>query len=454
MSNKNLNGARIYGDIDVNSVSAITISADTIFSGGTNLQDIIDNRDNYLTGSSLSGEVQTLLMRDGTTIDQDFQAPNVVRVFDLTDFPDPIGTTIPLENKIYQLENPIVTSYNFSGTSLVGFTNSNGLSNTLTYTGTDPLYVVREQGIIFFSEQTIFSTGGGPLFDYDGQDPALTANTAVIGSVALFAGFGSLGVIKDTLTIDITDITYVGYGTGLTLNNVANVFMDRWILTNPSSFSGSVLTLDNIVNSANISSFITNPYSGESLFNISTALTFNSIIIKDCNFTSDSGGTFFAEGSLDQTNPKMVVKDNGQAFDSMTIGSMFMTGNTDATVITTQNEWVRISGTTVAGINIERFEMTDNNELTSSNLEPKKGLFTVALACASVGGNNDFEFSCWQNGAIIPNTIMLLDVGTKAKGVAFFAPVIIVNGDMFEVRMRNTGATANALIPTMQVNIQ
>jgi hypothetical protein len=53
-----------------------SLSASTIFSGGTNLIDLIDNRDTYLSGSTLSGSTLILTRNDGFNVIQDLSSVN------------------------------------------------------------------------------------------------------------------------------------------------------------------------------------------------------------------------------------------------------------------------------------------------------------------------------------------------------------------------------------------
>jgi hypothetical protein len=195
-----------------------SISATTIYSGGTNLENIIANyaalgevntASNIGSGFGLfksksvfdlqfrslsAGTIVQFLTGDTLTISVSTASTrnNTVVVKSLSDFPSPVGGVIALANDVaYNINGTINIGTNrlFAGTSntVFGFDKS---SDVVIYTGTESLFINNNRDISIRNMTLASVTIGGSVFDFLG-----TTNKVEIAE-CIFANCKSLGGIQ------------------------------------------------------------------------------------------------------------------------------------------------------------------------------------------------------------------------------------------------------------------
>lgn len=164
------------------------------------------------------------------------------------------------------------------------------------------------------------------------------------------------------------------------------------------------------------------------------------------------GWKIFAAWSKDQKDVNLKFSAWRNIPDSKFIWSMNFEANSSTTIISWVNVWTKVNWVTLAGANIERFEMTDDNQLTYTWLEEIWLTANVSLSC--IWQNTDYEFTLFKNWSKVSNVTMSVNaLSTKPSNISFIAPVTAVTNDFFEVYVRNILNTWNMSVVDMQVSI-
>lgn len=109
--------------------------------------------------------------------------------------------------------------------------------------------------------------------------------------------------------------------------------------------------------------------------------------------------------------------------------------------------WTKVAGTTYP-MESERASMTDNNQITFTNLEEQKVTIHVATNPKNDGiaAAKDWEFAVMKNDVRIKGTLKLREMGNKAGEGVIVATETVITGDYFEVYTRNISDTTTDMI--------
>lgn len=297
----------------------------------------------------------------------------VVQVFELSDFPDPVAGVITLATGTRYI---ICADINF-GTNQMSF----GTDGEISIVGANPFtyqiiseipaatpFIIGSVGRVDISDVdiTTVTTGQGVLFD-------LTASGASIPSFTMrrirYIGFESLGTIRGTRGA-LDRMSFVSNSDGITFED-SGAFPAAWTFEEVgfTSQGGDHVTFTGTNSLIGIETISGAPTTGNALLNFDSAGTYDSVVVDTCVFTNALGGTFLASGSKDQTDPEFRFVNNLGVRDSTVKGSAYFVGNSTETTISAANTPVAVAGTTIAG-ELERFTHNSSGILTYIGKEP------------------------------------------------------------------------------------
>lgn len=294
---------------------------------------------------------------------------------------------------------------------------------------------------------------------------------------------------------------------GWKLNGIADVTMQTGRIGNFPSVAPGVIASEPFVqltggtfDRINMNGIITVPNATEEFLDIDPSVIMGRGVVGGNTYNKSEGGAFLAAGSIDETDVQWDFFNNGDAKDSATIGSMFFTNNTTATVIAKQGfdnaitafadaGGGQVTGTSVAhGVaNSEVIIIDDttdyNGTYTASNVTAdtfeitatfvatetgtlKIGFVDIAGTAEAAADNERFTFSTSPNELTSTNLKdkplgVSLDVTATngSSGVVFeFVTLkngIIVNGSAaqgeFDNRVKGISKTRTTLAQTDDV---
>jgi len=173
------------------------------------------------------------------------------------------------------------------------------------------------------------------------------------------------------------------------------------------------------------------------------------------------GGTdtgTFSNASLNASDARVNAFDNPGQEESRFIGSMFVSGNTDVTVIATISTFTDLDlGTALAASNISGWTLTDaiTGEMTYQGNEPFSGTIFASISAFGAGGTSEYRFRAVKNGAVLPDAVeTVIDVGSAAATASLVVPVSVVNGDTVRLQVENVDNTSDITVTHASVSIQ
>ncbi len=375
---------------------------------------------------------------------------NTLYVESLNSFVDPVSDVITLQDfNHYIFTKPINTGTNqleISDNGTVQFSTTNAVVNFLNteLTGTTPLFFGNIRRLIFANFNIISTVSGGHCFDL--------SKDVVTGFVSLdqanIVGFDSIGTIEGS-SLSAENMGLAFNGAGLTLKDMDFVVFREALF---SGQTGDHIILTGTLIGAIFDSNIAEPASGDALFNIDSGITITEkILIHNNLFDDASGGTLFDSGGLDQTDPKVIAFNNGNALDSYWVGSLGFKENTTATTVLL-NTYTDIAGTILAGVENERYTVS-GGELTYIGLEDIKTQIEVSISASRT--------TPASSGRTI-RAAVFIDSGsgfveqadsfsmTMRGDVASFSfrtkPIILTTGDIIKAQIKNEDTADNILV--------
>lgn len=166
-------------------------------------------------------------------------------------------------------------------------------------------------------------------------------------------------------------------------------------------------------------------------------------------------------GSLDETDPRMFVTDNGDQKDSMTIGAFVVGANATPTSIITQNVFEDLNlgtpGAVEAGNN-ERFTVTNGTtgEIRYDGQNPIVLNFSGLVAASASGGGQRYNFRALGNGSPLAspdNVDVPIEVGNSLSATPVMWGFQMVKGDLFRMQVANADGTTDITIDTFKMTI-
>ena len=304
------------------------------------------------------------------------------------------------------------------------------------------IFVLGNNGVGFDSDATVFDIELAPV----GRTTLYTRN------VSLF-NVADVGAIDGVTTLFMFDTDFSAFGAGLKVSNVLQMQTNVMRLNNLISGVSSNdigISLSGAMGSVIINGLAFEPITGESVYFIDPAITVNSLTISDGAFNRNSGGTFFAAGSLDETDVRFNIVNNGQQRDSATFGEFLATDNSTETVITAQNTPVKIVVTAASG-NFERVTYTDRRLTYVGSADIT--LRVQAVCRAFINQNNeDDTFSVYlaKNGTVLPDSQDKQVLGTAISNPStLFIPFSLIElstNDFIEVFVENNSTSNENIV--------
>jgi hypothetical protein len=177
-------------------------------------------------------------------------------------------------------------------------------------------------------------------------------------------------------------------------------------------------------------------------------------ILDTINF---SGGGTRLSGITDTFDPQNItlfVANVGIRNTSIN-GQMYMRGNASATTISNTTDFFKVAGITLASIDNEKYEHSDNR-LTNKARVSRKYKITATLSFTA-GANNVCEFGLFDSKlnairqpSIQPSTA---NASGRVENITLTCAFSHSDGDYIEIWCRNTSATTNIVVTDMNVLI-
>lgn len=375
----------------------------------------------------------------------------VSEIDNLDDLPTPVNGVITLDSdKSYRFTKAI----DLMGNRLVGGNNT---------------------AILGTSSETasITSTGlgaGVALFTTSGTTPIQNITFRDVDTALDINGDGSQAL--DWLAFNIVNVPNIG-----TISNVNN-----WILYNSAFLNSKGLVFDGtsgtigvsnslftgdglagsifeVASTANISRRFRIIYSSFVAFSSTVAIDFDAsatiptegFILDTVNF---SGGSTYLGGLDESSNDSLFVRCVGITNTSVN-GQMYMNDNSTATTVSATDTYYKISGTTLASPDNQKYSHS-NNRLTCGATIERTYLIQCTLSFSS-GNNNVCGFGFYDSklGDIrTPSrTKATANSAGRAENLTMSCVVKHSEGDYIEIHGQNTSSTSNITVTDMNVVI-
>jgi hypothetical protein len=357
------------GDSIFQSITANTIEATTFTSGGTNILDIVNASDTFITGGTFSdvSDTLTLLRNDGA---------NVI-VTGLTNFYVTGGTYNNNTNRIYFDRNDTLSAFTVDLSTLdVNDTFVSGF----TYDGNNNLTIARNDNQFFTATINTFSglTINGDL-TVTGTTTLNTLNVSIISATTISAttiigdGSGLSGVsTEDNFvtggTYSAGTLSFSGTNSATTFSvDVSDLLDDTNTFVTGQTFNGTTYILtttrnDGFLINTDLSVLANDVYVLSGVYNPQTGIV---------TYTNSSGGTFevsgFTTGMTDSYTTAATLSGESITFDNNIQGTNYynvsltplLSGKTDNSVF---NSYTSTTQTSLSG----KVDTTLFNSYTSS----------------------------------------------------------------------------------------
>lgn len=192
---------------------------------------------------------------------------------------------------------------------------------------------------------------------------------------------------------------------------------------------------------------VTANYNGETqILNIVSTTKFTIPVA----FVATETGTIVSTG-LTEASIYVDAINNGDAKDSVSIGSLVVNDNAAATTISTINTYVdlNLNAIAVAGSNIEGWTLTNTTtgELRYDGISPFFGGAMYTISAQSSGAPQEFVFRIVKNGSILADDVELsMELKAETGALPYIAPITAVTGDLFRLQVQNIDGTSNVVI--------
>lgn len=373
-----------------------------------------------------------------------------------SDFPEPIGGQIFLDNKRYIIANSVSISNELVPPTdgSVMFQGDNGSFSVLTYTGTGSMFSNLALGVgTIVLDTMVFSCPSGKFFNLDGSAAGL-----MLAKFSIFANIANMGNI-DGIGSSTIACSMFTVGTGIVYNNTAGITYSRNFFRLPQDVGGSdMITVTGTNGDVQITSnFMDTAAANQNLLNITAGSTVTSGVVVGNGFNVSGGGSIFKAGSKDEKDLSWNYSSNSGVKDSAKIGSFVVVGNTTATTISTINVWtdINLGAGAVAGSDIERFSITDatTGEITYTGLDEFGGPVSSTMQIDSTGAAQTYEFRFLINGSVTTDgAVMGVSIASNDVALSFISPLKLVTGDTVRIQTRNIDGTRDLTIKNMVLN--
>jgi len=375
---------------------------------------------------------------------------SVVYLTSMNGFPDAVANVITVpDNVTFISTKPIVlpsdVRIEVTDGGISSFQSLSAAINTYTanLSGNVP-FVSGDIGRFDIADASFFSgTGEGNIFDFtSGVLPSFT----VTHRNSLVFGFSAIGDFNGGTYLS-ENIGWVNNDAGITFTDMGTITMDEQAFRGQT---GDHIIVNGTVGDAVFARVQAAPSTGDAIFNIDPAVDVtNKIIIKETLFDDSAGGTLFASGSLDQTNPRIRAFNNTNELDSYWIGSLGFKENATATVVVL-NTYTDILGTS-SDKELERFTRS-GNILTYIGLENIKTNIEVTISASRTTPASSARtiraaiFIDTGSGFVEQNDSFSMTMKGDVANFSFQIPATLTNGDIIKVQIKNEDTTDSILV--------
>jgi hypothetical protein len=372
---------------------------------------------------------------------------NYVLVKSAADLPAPVDGIITLAaGTTYEVNGTITltSKINLNGCYLVGMDANN---DKLIYTPSSGELFTGTKGGTVKTLTLAAATTGAKLFNLDmGATENLLVRDAIIASCK------DVGLVKGGNIVFFSVINYSGNISGITYQNITNLFLDNtaWFSNNSGTFEKLVGTFSQI----------------EKLGGFYQPLSTNSATALDV-----SGITTISEaGNLKNTafigtgtkvtgafSKKWEVEAAGlnTEKDATATGTLYVSSSANTTIAAT-NTPVKIAGTTTA-TELARFTSPANNRLVYDGTKTRTFIVTAAISASGTSGSNVYSFYIFKNGTEITASRQRTKVSSTVGDVQIITIVCTVSlspGDYIEVWTENNSSAIDLNVQNMTLSIK
>lgn len=388
-----------------------------------------------------------------STVATDVNRNKIIYVETLNAFPDPVldEITLPDDCPAYIWTRELNTEdikvlIPDTSTADVSFTALNGVANSWTteITTGETLVSSTAGRRLNFDSLEVNSVNGGTFISIEsstGTRPLLAQ------SQQLISGFDKIGTINGMLVFS-ENIGYVNNADGVVYIDLSSVTLSEIIF---ALQSGNHITLQGDLDSGNFNNVEANPSTGDAVFDIDSGMVItNKITIRDCSVYMGNGGTLFAAGSLDQTDPKVVCFNNGNELDSYWVGSTGFTDGTTETVFSDTTTWVKIAGTYVDGYSERTSHVAGVSTYFGEQLVYVDLVGSAKILMNPAIETDIIQVALFKNSVEVPSTRVVhsLDAVFQTPTSPEFNPrenVLLEKDDTYEIRARNISNATNVI---------
>jgi hypothetical protein len=374
------------------------------------------------------------------------QRTNYKLVKSASDLPAPSGGIITLTaGTLYEVNGTIVltSKINLNGCYLIGRDANN---DKLIYTpGSGELFTGTKGGTLRFLTM-VANTTGSKLFNLD---MASTENLLVRD--AIIASCKDVGLVKGGYITFFSVINYSGNTSGITYENISNLFLDNtaWFPTNAGTFEKLTGTFDII---EKLGGFY-QPMSASSGVGLDITGITNITEAGNLKNTAFMGTGTKVNGTF---SSKWEVESQGITTekDDVSAGNLYLTSSTTTTFSGTNAPTKVLCSTTPA--NLFRVSSPADNRLTYTGSKTKRFQVICSLSLTSQAANKYFSFYIVKNGVVLPESrqAMRLSSGVDKGSVTLSCTIPLSANDYVEVWGENNTDLSSMTVESLNLAIK
>lgn len=274
-----------------------------------------------------------------------FTPEDIIMVNSLADLPaKDVDDYIHLEEKMYVIHRRI----DLVGPDYKGLYIDQGVSPTflglrsmryLNQNATNDAFIKSANfgsALMIINDFLVVSDGTGRLYDVSSTDPS----GIIIPHVFTAAGFYSLGTINDISYAGVIVNYPENVAVGLTLNDNSAIALQAHRFNDWYDLGATFVTITGTQQNIQINNNFFQPKSTEYALKIDSSLTTTGgSVVGNAFDLLSAGGTVFAPGSKDQGDIYWTYSGNSNLANSTVLMSATRVGNTETTVITSDNTY-------------------------------------------------------------------------------------------------------------------
>lgn len=362
---------------------------------------------------------------------------NLIVVNSLADLPSLSSGSYNLAgNTTYLIAAPINIGTNrltmASGTKIIGLS---PYISVITYTGTS-IAINGSDANVLLSSFAVIGSGSGTMFSADNTDQT---KSFYIDGVHT-SGFATFAYVDKAVDISISNCNITMASVGQPLINIEgdvgylsvqnNVTNGAFILTGATAEIESLTAIGNCSLS----------YNDNNITITETALFIGNHILQLLNVTA---GT-----------PHYQFSSNGGVQDTLYSAVYGFSGNSSATTISTQNDWVKLEITTTAH-SLNRFEHTNPNELEYIGIIPRDMRILVSARLETGSNNVTYELGVFKNDVLVSDAVDVIDCRNMniLENSIINSYISFNPEDVIDIRIRNTTGTENVTVESLSVTV-